>query len=236
MPRNDSAHALMPVLPILLLVASTSMAEEWTAPRTAGGHPDLPGHLGQQQRHAARAAGGLRRQGDPDGRGARRPQAPARGDQGRVPGRRPARRLPDPAGARGSRVPRLRPGHRELQLLLARRPGTRQPHVTRGRPAGRPHSGPDRAGDGTHAGRRGLRRRGARRPRGHAGQRALHQLRRAEHAGRLQQLLPDLPDGESRRHPPGTDSRRAPHPARRAGAASRGPAALARRLARLVRG
>ena len=43
MPRNDSAHALMPVLPILLLVASTSMAEEWTAPRTAGGHPDLQG-------------------------------------------------------------------------------------------------------------------------------------------------------------------------------------------------
>ena len=43
MPRNDSAHALMPVLPILLLVASTSMAEEWTAPRTAGGHPDHQG-------------------------------------------------------------------------------------------------------------------------------------------------------------------------------------------------
>ncbi len=43
MPRNDFARALMPTFLILLLVATTSGAEEWSAPRTADGHPDFQG-------------------------------------------------------------------------------------------------------------------------------------------------------------------------------------------------
>ncbi|MCY3970838.1 MAG: hypothetical protein OXG74_12950 [Acidobacteria bacterium] len=43
MPRNDFARALMPTFLILLLVATTSGAEEWSVPRTADGHPDLQG-------------------------------------------------------------------------------------------------------------------------------------------------------------------------------------------------
>ena len=43
MPRTDSAHALVPTFLILLLVATISGAEEWSAPRTADGHPDFQG-------------------------------------------------------------------------------------------------------------------------------------------------------------------------------------------------
>ncbi|MCY3964792.1 MAG: hypothetical protein OXG83_07135 [Acidobacteria bacterium] len=43
MPRNDFARAPMPTFLILLLVATTAGAEEWSAPRTADGHPDFQG-------------------------------------------------------------------------------------------------------------------------------------------------------------------------------------------------
>ena len=43
MPRCCPGRVLMPTFLLLLLVAGAALAEEWTAPRTADGHPDFQG-------------------------------------------------------------------------------------------------------------------------------------------------------------------------------------------------
>ena len=43
MSRRSSGRVVIPTFLILLLAAGTAVAEEWTAPRTADGHPDFQG-------------------------------------------------------------------------------------------------------------------------------------------------------------------------------------------------
>ncbi|MYA07608.1 MAG: hypothetical protein F4060_07160 [Holophagales bacterium] len=43
MPRCCPGRVLMPTFLLLLLIAGAALAEEWTAPRTADGHPDFQG-------------------------------------------------------------------------------------------------------------------------------------------------------------------------------------------------
>ena len=140
--------------------------------------------------------------------------------QVRRPGRR--RDLPErhPAGAQRQgqgqvQADLVRPDDRQLQPVLDGRSRLGQPDVAHHRSAERPVPAVDARGVSAPPRRpaagavRERTARSGRRPRGSTALRALHLLRRAAHAGRLQQLHADHPVAGNGRAPAGNDSRRA---------------------------
>ena len=216
--------------------AQSPLEEEWTMPRTPDGRPDLQGVWANNTATPLERPASLGDKATLTDEELARLQARyaelfASGESDAAFADSVFRRRPRRAG----RVLFARRGHRQLQPVLAGRPGFRQPDLAGDRSSDRTVAGLHPAGPAAdrRPDRACCRQPGVflDRP---AAAGALHHLRDAEPVRRLQQLLPDHPDPRTRRVPARDDPRRPHHPAGRLAACRRCHPAVARRRPRLV--